>query len=78
MKSNWFMRNKLGDKIRLQHILDAIQEIESYLVDVDYDSFLDNSMMKFACIKQMEIMERLAIISQMKWSQDFQLLNGGK
>ena len=49
------MHNKQGDKIRLQHILDAIQEIESYLVDVDYDSFLDNSMMKFACIKQMEI-----------------------
>ena len=49
------MRNSLGDKIRLQHILDAILEIESYLIDVDFDSFLENSMMKFACIKQMEI-----------------------
>lgn len=25
------MKNKLGDKIRLQHILDAIEEIETYL-----------------------------------------------
>ncbi len=49
------MRSNLGDKIRLQHILDAIHEIESYLIDVDIDSFLANSMMKFACIKQMEI-----------------------
>ena len=49
------MRSNLGDKIRLQHILDAIHEIESYLIDVNIDSFLENSMMKFACIKQMEI-----------------------
>ena len=49
------MRSKLGDRIRLQHILDAIQEIESYLGDIDFDSFLKNSMMRFACIKQMEI-----------------------
>ena len=37
------------------HILDAISEIESYLMDSDFESFLDNSMMRFACIKQMEI-----------------------
>ena len=49
------MRSSQGDKIRLQHILDAILEIESYLIDVDFDSFLENSMMKFAFIKQMEI-----------------------
>ena len=49
------MRSSQGDKIRLQHILDAILEIESYLIDVDFESFLENSMMKFACIKQMEI-----------------------
>ncbi len=49
------MRSNQGDKIRLQHILDAILEIESYLIDVNFESFLENSMMKFACIKQMEI-----------------------
>ncbi len=46
------MRSSLGDKIRLQHILDAIQEIDSYLVDVDFEKFMENSMMRFACIKQ--------------------------
>ena len=49
------MRSRLGDKIRLQHILDAIQEIDSYLVDVDFEKFMENCMMRYACIKQMEI-----------------------
>lgn len=49
------MKNKLGDKIRLQHILDAIEEIETYLNTADLTIFLNNSMMRFACIKQMEI-----------------------
>ena len=49
------MRSDLGDKIRLQHILDAIDEIQQYLIAVDLSAFLDNSMMRFACIKQLEI-----------------------
>lgn len=49
------MRSELGDKIRLQHIIDAIEEIEKYLVAIDLSIFLENSMMRFACIKQMEI-----------------------
>ena len=49
------MRSELGDKIRLQHILDAIEEIQKYLTSADFEIFLENSMMRFACIKQMEI-----------------------
>lgn len=49
------MRNKLGDKVRLQHILDAINEIESYVTGIDSSGFIENSMMKFAWIKQLEI-----------------------
>lgn len=30
------MRGKLGDNARLKHILDAIVEIESYLISTDY------------------------------------------
>jgi uncharacterized protein with HEPN domain len=33
------MRGKLGDKVRLNHILEAIIEIESYLNDADFDTF---------------------------------------
>ena len=49
------MRGKLGDKVRLIHILDAIIEVESYLSGADFQSFIGNSMMRFACIKQIEI-----------------------
>jgi uncharacterized protein with HEPN domain len=45
------MRGKFGDKVRLQHILDAILEIENYSRDADYTEFKKNSMMRFACIK---------------------------
>ena len=49
------MRGNLGDKIRLMHILDAIEEIQNYVSQVNFDGFMENSMMRFACIKQMEI-----------------------
>lgn len=49
------MRGRLGDKARLKHILDSIAEIETYLNHVEFSAFLDNSMMRFACIKHLEI-----------------------
>jgi uncharacterized protein with HEPN domain len=54
------MRGKLGDKARLQHIHEAILEIESYLVNTEFQDFMENSMMRFACIKQMEILGEAA------------------
>jgi len=49
------MKGKLGDKVRLQHILSAIKEIELYLEGVSYDQFIANSEKRFATIKQIEI-----------------------
>ncbi|AWH86664.1 DUF86 domain-containing protein [Flavobacterium album] len=49
------MRSKLGDLARLQHIYDAINEIENYLNSTNFEDFSANSMMLFACIKQLEI-----------------------
>jgi uncharacterized protein with HEPN domain len=49
------MRSKLGDEARLQHIHDAILEIETYLFNTTFSDFMENSMMRFACIKLMEI-----------------------
>jgi len=72
------MRGKLGDKVRLQHILDAILEIEDYLQNTSLEDFMQNSMMRFACIKQMEIIgeagnhvsdETKAKFSTVEWSQ---------
>jgi uncharacterized protein with HEPN domain len=60
------------------HILDAITEIERYISQVDLEAFMDNSMMRFACIKQMEIIgeasnhispETKARFSTIEWTQ---------
>lgn len=72
------MRGKLGDKARLNHIWDAIVEIETYLVNSDFEEFMKNSMMRFACIKQMEIIgeaanhvsdETKSKFSDIEWAQ---------
>lgn len=49
------MRDRIGDKARLHHIIDAINEIENYIDDVDFQDFETNSMMKNASIRQLEI-----------------------
>jgi uncharacterized protein with HEPN domain len=72
------MRGKIGDKERLGHILDAIAEIESYTTNVEFKNFLTNSMMRFASIKQIEIIgeaanyitpETKALFSDIEWKQ---------
>lgn len=49
------MADRLGDKIRLQHIADAIAEIRNYTKEVAFEEFSSNSMMRNACIRQLEI-----------------------
>jgi uncharacterized protein with HEPN domain len=54
------MRNRPGDKARLQHIYDAILEIESYVHKSSYEVFQSNTMMHYACVKQLEIIGEAA------------------
>lgn len=49
------MKGRLGDKVRLQHIQDAVNEVGIYLENVSYEQFLENSEKRFATIKQIEI-----------------------
>lgn len=55
------MRSRLGDSARLNHILDAISEIETYLQNADYEMFLKHSMMRLASIKQLEIIGEASV-----------------
>ncbi|OOG77627.1 DUF86 domain-containing protein [Algoriphagus sp. A40] len=54
------MRGKISDKIRLIHILEAIKEIEAYTSGNTKAHFFENSMMRFASIKQLEIIGEAA------------------
>jgi uncharacterized protein with HEPN domain len=49
------MKGQITDKIRIQHSLDAIAEVEKYLMDVSYENYLANSEKRFATVKQIEI-----------------------
>ena len=49
------MKVPLSDRLRVQHILDAINEVEGYVHDITEDQFLQNSEKRFATIKQIEI-----------------------
>jgi uncharacterized protein with HEPN domain len=78
------MRNSLGDKARLQHIYDAMLEIESYIQTSSYEVFQSNRMMQFACVKQLEIIGEAAnhitphfkkLYSEIQWQEIIGLRN---
>jgi len=54
------MKGRISDKARLQHILDAIKELEKYVLNVAIDEFSKSSEKKFASVKQLEIIGEAA------------------
>ena len=54
------MKKMLDDKARLQHIFDAILEIEEYMKNHTESDFFSNSMLHSACIRQLEIIGEAA------------------
>jgi len=67
------MLGKPGDFARLQHILEAIKEIEKYVENRSFTDFLSDSMFRFACIKQLEIIgeasNHISIETQQRFSK---------
>jgi len=72
------MKGSIGDRQRLLHISAAIDEIRSYTENTDLKTFLANSMMRFACVKQIEIIgeaannisaETKAMFTDLEWKQ---------
>jgi uncharacterized protein with HEPN domain len=54
------MKGRISDKARLQHILDAIHEIGSYIQNLTFVEFSGSSEKKFASVKQLEIIGEAA------------------
>lgn len=54
------MKGSIGDLQRLKHIQEAITEIENYVEDSGFDEFKSNSMLRYASIKQIEIIGEAA------------------
>jgi uncharacterized protein with HEPN domain len=66
------------DLVYLEHIFEAIQKIEKYLLNVSYDQFVDNDMQIDAVVRELEIIgeaanqisgEAKSQYSTMPWSQ---------
>jgi uncharacterized protein with HEPN domain len=49
-----------NDKTYLRHIIDAIDRIESYIKNVDYNNFASNNMMAAAVVRELEIIGEAA------------------
>lgn len=69
------MLGKPGDEARLQHMLDAILKIEVYLDKKSLDDFINISMLRFACVKQVEIIGEAAIRVSIKTRNQFSQIN---
>lgn len=79
------MRGKTADKQRLKHILEAIREIEKYLNAAgSEDDFYNNSALKFATVKQLEIIGEAAgklseetrkLASELEWKAIISMRN---
>lgn len=78
------MQNDFKDKIRLQHIFDAICEIETYILAKNFQDFKENSMLQNACIRLLEVVGEASnhlskgILEQyqtVEWSQIIGLRN---
>jgi uncharacterized protein with HEPN domain len=54
------MKSKTGDKARLEHILNAIDEIESYAKSLTLENFLNNTLYQSAITRQIEIIGEAA------------------
>ena len=49
------MREQLRDSERLKHIIEAIDNIYEFVNEITYDEFCSNKMMRFAVVKNLEI-----------------------
>jgi uncharacterized protein with HEPN domain len=51
---------KTPDRIRIEHIDEAIAEIESYVKGIDKEEFVQNSLIRSATVRQLEIIGEAA------------------
>ena|ERR1039457_4277233 len=49
------MKNRISDKERLLHIIDAIQSIEDFTSDITYAEYIEDFKLRLALIKLLEI-----------------------
>ena len=54
------MRKYTSDEVRISLIIDALNEIQNYVQSIDFEMFNGKSMLRYACIKQLELIGNLS------------------
>jgi len=54
------MRDKIGDKARLEHIIESITEIQAAIIDQTEEGFIKNHVLRIAVVKWIEIIGEAA------------------
>jgi uncharacterized protein with HEPN domain len=65
------MKNSIGDKQRIEHILDAIRHIENFTVGITYEDYLNNYQLRLALVKLLEIIGEAASMLSDDLRQEF-------
>ena len=64
-KKSYMSKTYRSDKLYIEDIIESIEAIESYLNNLEYETFIDNRMVYAATIRELEIIgEAVGKISQ--------------
>ncbi len=78
------MKGQHSDRVRLNHIMDAINAIEGYVTSISFEEFSSSSEKTFATVKQLEIIGEAAnrisektrdLQSNIEWAEIIALRN---
>jgi uncharacterized protein with HEPN domain len=65
------MNKKNSDKERLNHILEAISDIEEFTKGISYEAFLENKMMRLAVVRLIEIIGEASTVVTDKLKEEY-------
>ena len=64
------MREKVNDRGRLEHILTAIKNVEEFMEGRDYEHFMNDKILYFAIVKNVEIVGEAAYMLSLEFKAE--------
>ncbi len=64
------MREQINDRGRLEHILSAIANVNEFLVGYDYERFINDKILYYAVVKNVEIVGEAAYMLSLEFKEE--------
>ena len=64
------MREKINDRGRLEHMMTAINNVEEFMEGRDYEYFMNDKILYFAIVKNVEIIGEAAYMLSLEFKAD--------